>query len=77
LIVDMYQRDGTIINMPEELEVERGKVYYIFANAVGEKNPFVKDGYITLDRFWRLDNAKGERVLKECNPPPLATPEAN
>jgi len=76
LYVDTYTRNGTIINMPEELEVKGGKVYYFYTSASGKEKIFLKDGYQPMDRFWRLDNTEGERLLKGCNPPPLATPKS-
>lgn len=74
VFLDFYSIDDYVIIMPEDLDVEGGKVYYLRAGLLS-MNPISNDTN-KLDRLWRLDNAEGERLLKGCNPPPLATPES-
>ncbi len=72
VFLDFHTMDDFTIAMPEELDVQRGQVYYLRAGLLS-MNPVSTDTNL-LDRLWRLDDAEGKLMLQKCNPPPRTAP---
>ena len=72
VFMDFYSSDGMTINMREDLDTQRGAVYYLRAGLL-TMNPFSNDTN-QLDRLWRLSEEEGKRLLQECKPPLRTAP---
>ncbi len=78
VFADVYFRYAdTIVEMPEELDIEAGKVYYLRAALPKKEQMFsFSDDTNQLDNLSRLGDAEGEGILKKSSPPPPAIPKA-
>lgn len=72
VFMDFYTSDDMIVNMREDLDAQRGVVYYLQAGLL-TMNPYSSDTN-KLDRLFRLSDEEGKRLLQTCKPPPRASP---